>query len=391
MAYSRLRNMKSQGFAPSLVMDALKPMPRRANGSVGMLVTLMPNSCLRVRVMCLLTVLSAGGCTTFATVSQSASPSHRVDEAGFVSIGGIDQWISMRGADSGDPLILVVHGGPGEAQWPAASKYESWQQDFVVVQWDQRGTGRTFGRSGIQTPDVNLYRITRDGIEVVEHLCRILGKKKVIVLGHSWGSIVAIHMVQLRPDLFAAYVGTGQVASWKAAVQLQFDLLLQRARRDNDKDLARELEAIGLPDPSNATQYFHFTRGLSAAMPASDQEWLKNLRASTPTSLGVDPKDFRDLLEGMTFSARRVLPDQMSTDLPSTATNIRTAFFVIQGRDDITTPTAAAVAYFNSVRAPTKELILIDGAGHFAFMTHPREFLAILTDKVRPVAVSGGG
>jgi pimeloyl-ACP methyl ester carboxylesterase len=167
--------------------------------------------------------------------------------------------------------------------------------------------------------------------------------------------------------------------------------LLERARRDNDKDLARELEAIGLPDPSNATQYFHFTRGLSAAMPASDQEWLKSLRASTPTSLGVDPKDFRDLLEGMTFSARRVLPDQMSTDLPSTATNIRTAFFVIQGRDDITTPTAAAVAYFNSVRAPTKELILIDGAGHFAFMTHPREFLAILTDKVRPVAVSGGG
>ncbi|MGE3888665.1 MAG: alpha/beta fold hydrolase, partial [Vicinamibacterales bacterium] len=168
-----------------------------------------------------------------------------VEEAGFVPIGGIEQWVGVKGADRSNPVILVVHGGPGETQWPVASKYAPWEQRFTVVQWDQRGAGRTFGRNGAATPEVNLDRITRDGIEVVEHLRRTLGKQKVIVLGHSWGSIVAVHMVQRRPELFAAYVGTGQVASWKASVNMQFDRLLERARRDHDAETLRDLEAIG--------------------------------------------------------------------------------------------------------------------------------------------------
>ena len=85
------------------------------------------------------------------------------------------------------------------------------------------------------------------------------------------------------------------------------------------------------------------------------------------------------------FTAARVLPDQMATDLPATAVAIQTAFFVIQGREDIITPTEAAVAYFNSVSSK-KELVLLDGAGHFAFMTSSESFLAALIRKVRPIA-----
>jgi proline iminopeptidase len=341
-------------------------------------------------VFLLCTLVVAGCAPKSIATNRVASGSRRVEDTGFVPIGGIKQWISVRGADRHNPVILVVHGGPGEAQWPAAAKYQPWERDFVVVQWDQRGAGRTFGLNGTQTPDVNLERIARDGIEVAEYLRRTLDKRKIIVLGHSWGSIVAIHMVQRRPELFAAYVGTGQVASWKASVQAQFDVLLAKARVDNDTASLKELEAIGRPDPGNARQYFQFTKGLGAAMPAADQEWLKSLRASTPASLGVDDKDFQDLLAGMTFTGPRVLPDQMATDLPATATDIRIPFFVIQGRDDVTTPTTAAVAYFAKVKAPTKELVVIEGAGHFAFMTHPGEFLAALTDKVRPVALVRG-
>jgi pimeloyl-ACP methyl ester carboxylesterase len=211
------------------------------------------------------------------------------------------------------------------------------------------------------------------------------------VLGHSWGSIVAVQMVQRRPGLFAAYLGTGQVASWKASVQTQFDVLVEKARADSNRAALEELEAIGRPDPGNASQYFQFTKGrLGEAMPPPDQAWLKWLRASTPASLGVAEKDLQDLGAGMTFTGPRVLPDQMATDLGATATEFITPFFVIQGRDDITTPTTAAVAYFNQVKAPAKALVVIEGAGHFAFMTHSDEFLAALTGRVRPVALSGG-
>jgi pimeloyl-ACP methyl ester carboxylesterase len=313
-----------------------------------------------------------------------------IDQSSFVVVGGIDQWISIKGEDRRNPVLLVVHGGPGEAQWPMASRYQPWEKAFTVVQWDQRGAGHTYGRYSAQTPEVTLDRIARDGIELTDYLCRTLGKRKIIVLGHSWGSIVAVRMVQLKPAPFAAYVGTGQVASWKDSVQMQFDLLLAKARVDGDLPAIEHLAAIGRPDPTNAQQYFDFTKGLGAAMPPADQAWLKSLRAGTPASLGVDPKDFQNLIHGMVFSAEHLLPDQMATDLPMTASEIGTAIFVIQGRDDVTTPTKAAIEYFERIKAPKKELILLAGAGHFAFMTDPAAFLAALIDKVRPVAIMRG-
>ena len=92
----------------------------------------------------------------------------------------------------------------------------------------------------------------------------------------------------------------------------------------------------------------------------------------------------------MTFSGEQLLPEQMAANLPATADKIDNAFFVIEGRNDVITPTAAAVDYFNHVQAPEKELILIPDAGHFAFMTASDKFLAALTEKVRPVAMKRG-
>src|SRR5215472_1203600 len=161
-----------------------------------------------------------------ATAAASEKAPTPIDQSSFVSLGGLDQWISIRGEDRRNPVLLVVHGGPGEAQWPMAEKYKPWEKLFTVVQWDQRGTGHTYGRYGEKTPDVTLDRMARDGVELAAYLCRELGKRKIIVLGHSWGSLVAVHMVQLKPELFAAYVGTGQVSSWEAVVNTQFKLLL---------------------------------------------------------------------------------------------------------------------------------------------------------------------
>lgn len=313
-----------------------------------------------------------------------------VNQSGFVRIGGIDQWISVTGEDRSDPIILVVHGGPGEAQWPQAARYKPWEKVFTVAQWDQRGAGRTYGRYKSQTPDMNLKQIVSDGIEVAEYLRRTYGKKKIIVLGHSWGSIVAVNMVKRRPDLFAAYVGTGQVASWDASVQAQFNLLLAKARADKDTKSLKMLEAIGKPDPKNAQQYFRFSENLFGVMAPSDQAWLTGLRKTTPASSGISHEDFKNLIDGMKFSSKRLLTDQIATDLPKTASDIKTAFFVIQGRNDVITPTSAAVDYFKQVKAPMKELILIDG-GHFAFMTHGKQFLDALVQSVRPVAISRGG
>jgi pimeloyl-ACP methyl ester carboxylesterase len=195
-------------------------------------------------------------------------------------------------------------------------------------------------------------------------------------------------MAKARPDLFAAYVGTGQVESWKGGVNFQFDLLLARARANGDAAAIKELEAIGRPDPTNTDQYFGFTHNFRAAMAPPDQAWLQSLRPLFQAHAGE--KDYDDAMSGMMLSGRAVLPDQVATDFAATATRIGTAFFVIQGADDVITPTKLAVDYFARVTAPYKKLILIPDAGHFAFLTHSDAFLSALAREVRPIAIRRG-
>jgi len=327
-------------------------------------------------------------CLTWPALFQPARADPQM-EAVFVPLGGLDQWISIRGTDPANPVLLVVHGGPGDVQWPFIDKYREWEKAFTVVLWDQRGAGRTYGRSGgDKTPDVRLARIVQDGLELSDYLRRRLGKKKIIVLGHSWGSIVADEMAQARPDLFAAYVGTGQVESWKASVNYQFDLLLARAKATHDETTLKELEGIGRPDPANTQQYFGFTRNYRSVMCPSDQGWLNSLRPLFVAH--KDDKDYQDVANGMEFSGKSVLPDQIRTDLTLAASMIDTAFFVIQGADDVITPTPLAIDYFKGVRAPVKKLVLIPDSGHFAFLTNTDSFLAGLIGDVRPVAIARG-
>jgi pimeloyl-ACP methyl ester carboxylesterase len=342
------------------------------------------------RTLFVMVLLAFGFLSEMATAPSFAAASGAgVDQTSFVSIGGIDQWISIKGENRDNPVLLVVHGGPGESQWPVADKYVPWEKAFTVVLWDQRGAGHTYGRYGAKVPNFTLARIARDGIEVAEYLCRTLEKKKIVVLGHSWGTIVATEMVQLRPELFAAYVGTGQVASWNATMNMQFDLALARARNDGDAAAIKQLETTGRPDPGDAEQAFSVN--IWPAMAPTDKTWIQALRAQAPELKAKYPQDFQNFEDGFKFSAMHALPYQMKVDLPRTASKFDTAFFVIQGQHDVITPTKAAVAYFHEVTAPKKKLILIPDAGHFALMTATDAFLSALIDDIRPVAIERGG
>jgi pimeloyl-ACP methyl ester carboxylesterase len=196
-------------------------------------------------------------------------------------------------------------------------------------------------------------------------------------------------MARQRPALVAAYVGTGQVGSWNGALRAKFELALAGARSRGDLALVKALEA-GPPDPADGAKVFAFNDRVYQYWPPSDVEWVKTLRAISANLQKSDPKNFKDFEDGFRFSAERVVPDQIKTDLPATASVIETAFFVIQGQDDIVTPTRDATDYFDRVKAPYKRLILIPNAGHFAFMTAPDAFLKHLVETVRPVAIARG-
>lgn len=324
-----------------------------------------------------------------AQAGQGQSGSPVLDEQ-FVKIGGIDQWISIRGANRSNPVIVVFHGGPGEAQTPLESLYSGWEKDFTVVQWDQRGAGKTFGRNGKSTPDMTLDRFVQDGIEVADYARRRLDKDKVIVLGHSWGSYLGVYAIKKRPDLFYAFVGTGQVTSWNEIQAAQYAYALKRARAEKNSDAVKELQRIGPPpyafgSPAFITEQKWFRRYI----PDSDAKYLQRQFDIVRSAPNFSPQDVQDWLAGGQFSISLLVPVLVAIDLPKTqGYDMPVPFIVIQGQNDHFAPTDAAKRYFRMIRAPRKKMVVIPGAGHFAYATNRDEFEAALVKYVRPLATS---
>ncbi len=307
---------------------------------------------------------------------NSSGESGRVEDELFVQLGGIRQWITIRGTDASNPILLVIHGGPGDVQSPLVETFAPYERDYVVVQWDQRGSGRTFGEYREETPDLTLDQLAEDGIELAEFLHGRFRTPSIVLLGHSLGTVVATGMALRRPDLFTAYVGTGQVTSWVESVNWQFDFLRNRAIESNNEQLRAQLDAIGHPDPSDAAQYFGFARHLRSYFHESDATWLAGLRGLIEET--VSASEFETLADGMRFSGKRLIAFSMRTNLTNEALDFDLPYFVIQGRYDISTPTPPAERYFSKVAAPAKEIVIIEDAGHFAFVTHAQDFISAL-------------
>jgi pimeloyl-ACP methyl ester carboxylesterase len=323
-----------------------------------------------------LAILAAA--TLLAACDSFSSRIGRIEEAGFLPIGGIEQWVTIRGEEASNPILLLVHGGPGDVQSPLVATYAPYEKDFVLVQWDQRGAGRTFQKLGEATPDLTLERLVADGIELAEHLRRRFPKNRLVLMGHSWGSVVAVGMARQRPELFAAYVGTGQVSRWADSVQFQFEFLKKAARDAGDAAMLAELEAIGRPDPKNVEQYFGFTRGLRKFMHPADRAWLAGLKELFLGLPGAAEADLEWLGNGMSFSGRALIGATVEEDLFVTAPRLELPVYVIQGRDDLSTPTEPARAWLDGLQAPEKRFVVLEEAGHFALVTHREALIAEL-------------
>jgi pimeloyl-ACP methyl ester carboxylesterase len=222
--------------------------------------------------------------------------------------------------------------------------------------------------------------MAQDGVELAEYLHKHLQQKNLVVLGHSWGTILAVEMVKLRPDLFSAYVGTGQVSSWRSMAAAQYAHLQTEALRAQDQVTLTFLTSIGEPDFFNTDQYFSWRAILNRDyLWPSDAEYRRGLRDLTSRS-DLTATELQALAEGANFSISQLLKVVMAADLGATASRMPVPFYIIQGRNDFYAPTSPAIEYFNSVLAPKKKLIVIENAGHFALVTHQAEFLNALTN-----------
>jgi proline iminopeptidase len=312
-----------------------------------------------------------------------------------VRIGGIDQWIEVRGQNVNNPILLFIHGGPGIAFIPLAGAWQaSWERNFTVVQWDQRGAGKTYASNDkeLQRRTMNLPRMEQDTLEVVNYLRNRFKREKIFVLGHSWGSVLGLWLAHEHPELIYAYVGVGQVISTEQNEEVGYQDVLQEAHKRHNEQGVKDLESIAPYPPPNADfGKMSILRGweqdLLGPPPSTpvftDTKEILSAVVSAPEYSLVDDYAW---MHSTQFSVSILLPEIMKIDLTKLGSDFPAPVLFFEGRHDPYCPSSLIWEYSQIIKAPHKEFIWFDNSGHFPFFEEQQKFADELFQKVLPLA-----
>jgi pimeloyl-ACP methyl ester carboxylesterase len=266
-------------------------------------------------------------------------------------------------------VVLFLHGGPGNTLTPFAEAiYGRWAEDFTLVHWDQRGAGRTFGRS--RPPEdavLDVQQMAQDGIAVAEYVAALLAKKRVILTGGSWGSVLGVHMAKARPDLFHAYVGVSQLVNKVENQASSYSRMLALAAAAKDDTTIAALEAIGAPPWRNPRHPGVLRRAArayeaKAVTPAPADWWIRSPAYKTEEAI-------LEYEAGEDFSFLQFVgldDDGMfsTIDLAKLGLKFAIPVYIIQGAEDLVTTEDVTRRYFERIKAPKKKLVIVARAGH---------------------------
>ena len=319
-----------------------------------------------------------------------------VQESYTTRIGGIDQWINIRGQDRDNPVILFVHGGPASPLTPTLWQFQRpIEEYFTVVNYDQRGAGKTFGEVAPESigDSIHIPRYVDDAIEVAEHVRRKFGRDKILLMGHSWGTIVGMGAALKRPDLFQAYVGIGQVIDVHENERVSYDFAVAQARAHGNEAALKELQSIA-PYPGDtpitreriviARNWAQHYGGMSAYRETSGYFYGAARLSPEYTQADVCAID-----QGNLFTLGRILPEFLAVDY-SGVREFPIPLVMFMGRHDYTTPSEPTARWLASVSAPYKQGVWFEHSSHMIQWEEPGKTLLSLVQHVRPLAVDAG-
>ncbi|MFJ9816627.1 alpha/beta fold hydrolase [Streptomyces sp. NPDC101151] len=309
-----------------------------------------------------------------------------IDEGSYVRIGGIDQWLSIRGDDLSNPVILELHGGPGASNLVFTPRTRAWEEHFTIVRWDMRGAGRTFAAGGpAGQGEMTLDRLHRDALEVTAHVRARLEVAKVLLVANSFGTVTGLRLARSHPELYSAYVGTDQNIIGGGRDTSSYEGLLARLEKAGKR---KELAAIREMGPDRTAWTAHQWSEYAKIVTTTDPLTYDTMKTVVIRSLWFSPlhnlRGLRSYLQAMNFS-EQLGPQSMPVDEVAEGTSFDLPFFLFQGDSDVLTPPGPAHRFYEEVTAPVKDFALIRGASHFASFRHPDQFLDLMLSKVRPV------
>lgn len=288
-----------------------------------------------------------------------------------VKLGGVDQWIVIRGNNTANPVLLFLSGGPGPTQLAWHREYMgALEENFVVVYWEQRGSGKSaslvLSDYGRMVPE----QYTADGLELTDYLRKRFGKDKIYLVGQSWGTMLGVWMVQERPGWFAAYVGIGQMTNPVEDDRLIYDYVLSHAEQEGNTELVRNLEENGPPPYHGFFGSLKYARLFvqvhsyqAKLVAASNPPPMKPYVGMTETpEYGIADKVAAIFGGVVTFA--RVYDQLDNVDLETQSSKLEVPVFFAEGRYDLNAMTVLAERYFNVLDAPRKQLVWFEHSGH---------------------------
>ena len=313
-------------------------------------------------------------------------------------IGGVRQTLCIRGEDIANPAILFLHGGPGTPMIPFIHGWQyDLEKDFTIVQWDQRNTGRTFK---LNDPDsvlktLSIERAVEDVYEVSQYMKEKLGKAKIIIVGHSWGTVLGSAFVQKYPQNCSAYIGVGQATNMRDNERVGYQAALDAARGAGNKADITALEALAPyppPKPYDESlnseiyklrkiqgKYKHAASGLTVLPLAFTSPYYTLSEIMVPLR-GMEKLRCQEPL-------MRFLFDEY--DLHDFGTAYEVPVFYIMGEHDYNTPYPLAKSFFEEISAPGKAFFTIPGAGHEPMLSNKAEFRRVMVEEIKPL-LNGG-
>lgn len=309
-----------------------------------------------------------------------------IAEIRYCRLGGLDQWVMIRGESVANPLLILLHGGPGFPEMRLFRAFNApLEKDFTVVYWEQRGTDKSFERK-IPKSSMTVEQFIIDLDELVDAMRKRFGKDKVAIYGHSWGSALGVLYAARFPDKVAAYVGAGQIGDWPSSEAICYEFTLAEAERRGNRKAVRELRAIG-PPPHTArkvmvqrkwlTRFVGVARGMSM--------WrLSWIILGGPESSVLD---LPNILRGTLFSTYTMWEEVSMLNLSKAAPALAMPVFFFIGRHDHVIAPETSVAYFDMLSAPSKKLVWFEDSAHEPPFEEPARFNEAMKEMVRPAVV----
>jgi len=334
-------------------------------------------------ILLLILIISTGlfsSATTQIEDSKGNIKPESIAELTEIELGGMKQYLLIRGADQNNPILLWLHGGPGAAQMPLAHHLDDdLEQEFVMVHWDQRGAGKS-NHSGFDEQTMTFDQYMSDTHELISYLQQRFDQEKIFLLGHSWGTMLGIEYAEKYPEHLHAYISVSQVVDNHRGGRIGYEWLKNKIEQSESRSDLRELKELGKPPYTDHSDHVKFA-GLIGDYGGNFDISMTRLACIALCAPEYNLMDYYRWLNGANRGSGPMWDEVFAHHINyiSHIPSLDVPIYFLVGENDKNTPRELVEEYFAVIDTPHKQLVVFDSSAHTPFLAEPEKFGRVVT------------